>query len=290
MKKPHDQRRDGQRRAERASEAGEKAPPRATHWGEVADWYDGLVGEEGSEYQREVIFPGLLRLLKLEPGMRVLDLACGQGAWARKLAGLGATVTAVDAAAALIDAARRRNAQEKLAITYGVADVTKLLADGKLAAPLEAGGVDAVTIVLAIQNMTPLSPVWQACRLALKPEGRLVVVMMHPSFRVPQGSDWLWEEATGTQPRLVRRYMTSAPVAIEMHPGRAAAGKGSPATTHFHRPLQAYVNTLGNAGLVVDHLDEWVSHKQSQAGPRKAALDAARREFPMFLALRARVG
>src|SRR5271165_6545642 len=35
-------------------------PARATHWGqeEVAEWYDRLVGDEGSEYQQKVIIPG----------------------------------------------------------------------------------------------------------------------------------------------------------------------------------------------------------------------------------------
>ncbi len=266
-----------------------------THWGEVAEWYDTLVGDEGSEYHREVILPGILRMLGIKgeraEGLRVLDLACGQGVLARKLAAMGTRVTGVDAARELIAAAERRNEADRLPIDYVTADATKLLSEGgTLVKPLEAGVFDAVTIVLAIQNITPLSPVWQACRRLLKAEGKLVIVMMHPAFRVPQQSDWWWDEKTQTQPRLVRQYLTSAPITIETHPGKAAHGKGSPATTHFHRPLQAYVNTLANAGLLLDHLEEWASHKTSQAGPRKAALDRARREIPMFMALRARGG
>ncbi len=171
-----------------------------------------------------------------------------------------------------------------------MADVTKLrAAGGGLVAGLSVGAFDAVTVVLAIQNMTPLSPVWQACREVLKPGGVVIVVMMHPCFRVPRQSDWYWEEAGGgVQARLVRQYLTSTPVAIQMHPGLAAYGKDDATTTHFHRPLQAYVNTLGNAGLLIDHIEEWPSHKKSQPGPRQAALDRARKEIPMFLALRAR--
>jgi SAM-dependent methyltransferase len=221
--------------------------------------------------------------------MRVADVACGQGVLARKLAAMGARVTGVDAARELIEAAQRRNAADKLSIEYVTADATKLLAEnGELVEPLEAGAFDAVTIVLAIQNITPLSPVWQACRRMLKAQGKLVVVMMHPCFRIPKRSDWWWDEKTQTQPRVVRQYLTSAPIPIETHPGKAAHGKGSPTTTHFHRPLQAYINTLGSAGLLVDHVEEWASHKTSQTGPRKAALDAARKEIPMFLAVRAR--
>src|SRR5271170_3745670 len=152
--------------------------------------------------------------------------------------------------------------------------------------------MDAVTIVLAIQNMTPLSPIWQACRTVLKPGGKLIVVMMHPCFRVPKQSDWIWEDrgsgGVGEQGRVIKQYLTSSKVEIQTHPGLAAHGKDASATSHFHRPLQAYVNTMGNAGLLIDHVEEWISHKTSQAGPKKAALDRARKEIPMFLALRAK--
>jgi ubiquinone/menaquinone biosynthesis C-methylase UbiE len=273
------------------------APPpqeKPTHWGEVADWYDKLVGDEGSEFHQHVILPGVMRMLggvEKAAGMKVLDLACGQGVLSRKLAQAGCEVIGVDGAPELIDAARKRNETERLSIRYEVADATKLLRDdGALAVDL--GGMDAVTIILAIQNMTPLSPVWQACRAALKPGGHLILVMMHPAFRVPRASDWVWKDAgsggVSEQGRVVYQYLSSSRIEIQTHPGKAAFGKGSPTTPHFHRPLQAYVNTLGNAGLLIDHVEEWVSHKTSEAGPKKGALDRARKEIPMFLAVRAR--
>jgi 2-polyprenyl-3-methyl-5-hydroxy-6-metoxy-1,4-benzoquinol methylase len=265
----------------------------------VADWYDTLVGDEGSEYHREVIVPGILRMLesgrgkgdggsKVE-GVSILDLACGQGVLCRKLAAVGHHVTGIDAAEPLIAAARRRNLTDKLPIDYLVGDATKLRDDaGRFAAGLKTASYDAVTVVLAIQNMTPLSPIWQACRELLKPGGTLIIVMMHPAFRVPKQSDWVWDNATGTQGRVVRQYLSSSQIAIQTHPGRAAHGVDGSSTTHFHRPMQAYVNTLGNAGLLIDHIEEWASHKKSEAGPRQKALDQARKEIPMFLAIRAR--
>ena len=287
------------------------AAPGTTHWDNVADWYDRLVGDEGSEYHQRVVLPGVLRMLGMEThnakrttqneaaqaagatSLRILDLACGQGVLCRQLARHGHQVVGVDAAAGLIEAARSRETTERLGITYAVADATKLGGEegsgaGDHASALLPGSFDAVTIVLAIQNITPLSPVWQGCRALLKPGGSLIVVMMHPCFRVPRGSDWYWEDATRTQSRVVKQYLTSSKVEIEMQPGAAAAGKGSVKTLTFHRPLQAYINTLGNAGLLLDHIKEWASHKQSQAGPKQAELDRALKEIPLFLALRAR--
>src|SRR2546423_12252276 len=96
---------------------------RSTDWGRVAQWYDDLGGDEGSEFQREVIFPGVLRMLALKPGEKVLDLACGQGAFCRLLAEKGVKPTGVDAAIELIRLARERS---EASIEYVVGDARKL--------------------------------------------------------------------------------------------------------------------------------------------------------------------
>lgn len=268
---------------------GRRSP---THWGEVAEWYDRFVGDDGSDFQREVIMPGVSRLLEhrnAQGEYLVLDLGCGQGVLGRFLAREGCRVVGVDAAEPLIAKARQRNKADNLPINYVVADVTRLFEEtGRPRVNVQPNLFDAVTVVLAIQNITPLSAVWQACQRLLKPNGKLIVVMMHPCFRVPQHADWHYDVDAQVQSRLVSKYMSSLDVQIKMHPSYKAQGKKPPVTTHFHRPLQAYINTLGNAGLYVDHMEEWVSPRTDEPGPHKAAKDAARKEIPMFLAIRAR--
>ncbi len=293
-------------------------PPPA-QWGAVADWYDQLVGDEGSEFHQRIILPGIVRMLrparreqaKQEPGLateetslRILDLACGQGVLCRHLAALGHRLVGVDIAEPLVAAARAREAEllsgdgesDEIeeppveipvdAIQYLVADATKLpVGEG----PLIERSFDAVAVVLAVQNFTPLSPVWQAAAKLLVPGGALIIVMMHPCFRIPQHSNWYWDPERHIQSRTVDTYLGSLPVEIQTHPGRAAAGHGSASTTHHHRPLQAYINTLGSAGLLIDHLEEWASHKKSQSGVKQKELDRSRKEIPMFMALRARL-
>jgi SAM-dependent methyltransferase len=247
-------------------------------WQPVAGWYDALVGARGSEYQQEVVIPRTLRLLEAQAGERVLDVACGQGVLCRALAERGVQVTGVDAAPALIEAARRRSDSDRLAIDYRVGDARRL------DEVVDAAAFGAVVCVLAVQNLAPLSPVWEGCWRALEPAGRLVVVMMHPCFRIPRTAQWGWDDRTGRQYRRIEQYLSSTRTEIEIHPG----SNPSQTTPTFHRPLQAYVNTLGSAGLAIDRLEEWTSHKTSPEGPRKRALDESRREIPMFLALRAR--
>lgn len=248
-----------------------KSPP--TDWGGVAEWYDQLVGDEGSEYHRQVIFPGVLRLLALQAGQSVLDVACGQGVFCRVLRSRGAEVTGVDAAGELIKLARQRSDP---AIQYFVGDARELgfLAAGKFA---------AATCILAIQNIDKLPPVFDGVARALAPWGSLVLVMMHPAFRGPKFSSWGWDEAQKAQYRRVDRYLLPRKEPIVTHPGQ----KTGQYTWTFHRPLQSYVKALANAGLLVEALEEWPSHKSSQPGPRAAAENTARKEIPMFLAIRA---
>ncbi len=207
----------------------------------------------------------------LNPPSQILDIAPARawraGAWPSK----AAIVTGIDAAIALIEAAKRRNQTDRLPITYLVGDATKLSEQPDLQ-PI----FDAAMCILAIQNLTPLSPVWQGIKALLKPGSRTGDRSHHPCFRIPKESSWGWDDAAAVQYRRVDQYLTSSKTEIQMHPGAAP----TETTTTFHRPLQAYINTLGNAGLLIDHIDEWTSHKISEAGPKKAAADNPCGKFP----------
>jgi ubiquinone/menaquinone biosynthesis C-methylase UbiE len=244
-----------------------------TDWGSVADWYDQLVGPDGSEYHQRVVLPGTLKLLRLQPSESFLDIACGQGVLCRLAQQQQASVTGIDAAARLIDAARQHGPPN---IRYEVADAARLDFLGE-------SSFDAAACVLAIQNIHPLAPVFDAVARLLKYRGRFVLVMMHPAFRGPKETAWGWDEKTKTQYRRVDRYLLPRKAPIVTHPGQ----KTGQYTWSFHKPLEAYVKALARAGLLIDALEEWTSHKTSDPGPRAAAENTARQEIPMFLAIRA---
>ena len=306
------------------SHQAKPGPP--THWGPVAGWYDQLVGESGSEYHRHVVIPGVLRLLglqvpadtgksKLGPGQpgpqtipaapsaqppsspveaagpreRILDVACGQGVLCRILHQAGAEVTGVDASAELLRIARQRSDP---AVRYVQADARDLAA-------LPADHFSAAVCVLSVQNIHPLPPLFagiarclgpvrgcggDAANHGTPPSPRLIIVMMHPCFRGPKASAWGWDEKAAVQYRRVDRYLIPRKEPIVTHPGSDPKHY----TWSFHRPLQTYVKTLRNAGFLIDNLEEWPSHKTSEPNaPRAAAENLARKEIPMFLALRA---
>ena len=64
--------------------------------------------------------------LKLQPGTRVLDVACGTGNEAIPAARTGAQVTGVDIATNLLQQARERAAAESLAVTFDEGDAEQL--------------------------------------------------------------------------------------------------------------------------------------------------------------------
>src|SRR5919206_3977594 len=76
------------------------------------------------------------------PGRPWLDLACGTRAVAERAAALGAPVTAIDIAPALIETARERAAERGLAIDYRVGDCEQL--------ELRDASFDAVSSTLGI--------------------------------------------------------------------------------------------------------------------------------------------
>lgn len=244
-----------------------------TDWDDVAEWYDHLVGQGGSDYHQEVVLPGILRLLGVGPHEHVLDVACGQGVLCRMLHGKGARVTGVDAAGQLIELAKERSDP---GIEYHVMDARDLSA-------LPAERFQAAACVLAIQNIQPLPPVFEGVARVLGPRGRFAMVMMHPCFRGPHATAWDWDAQRKIQYRRVDRYLLPRKEPIKTHPGSAPGVH----TWTFHRPLQAYVKALRAAGLVVDALEEWPSHRESTSGPRAAAENEARKEIPLFLAIRA---
>ena len=84
--------------------------------------------------------------------------------------------------------------------------------------------------------------------------------------------------------RSIDGYMTESHVSIDMHPGKDS----QETTVSFHRPLQNYVNALGKHKFGVMRMEEWISHRQSQKGPRQLAEDRSRKEIPLFLMIEAR--
>jgi ubiquinone/menaquinone biosynthesis C-methylase UbiE len=259
--------------------ASKSAKPKSTSWEYVAEWYDRLLeGDEAGTYQKELILPNLLRLMDLKKGDQVLDLACGQGFFAREFSKMAGKVIGADASKALITLARERSSSAERG--KGLGDVDWHVAEADKLPFLADGSIDKAAIVLALQNMEDIAGVFRECARVIKPGESLFFVLNHPAFRIPKASSWGWDEKEKLQYRRVERYLSELKVPIDMHPGQKSGGGQ---TLSFHRPLQSYFKALGKAGFGVVGMEEWNSHKKSEPGPRAVAEDRARKEIPLFL-------
>ena len=258
-----------------ASIAAKKAAvvPASTSWGGVAEWYDNYLETNKDSYQEMVIAPNMLRLLDIKKGMRMLDVACGQGFFTRKFAAAGANIVGADISKELTDQAKKRS--PNIAFHASPAHLLPFAKDAS---------VDAVTIILAIQNIENITDVFKEINRVLVPGGRLLMVLNHPLYRVPKRSSWGFDEAAKVQFRRIDGYLSARTAPILMHPGQ----KESEATISYHRSLQDFFKALSKNGFAVSRLEEWISHKKSGAGPRQVAEDTARKEIPLFMMLEAR--
>lgn len=270
----------------------------ATSWEPVAGWYDALVGQQRSDHHERVVIPGVVRLLGDAASGSVLDIGCGQGVLAHELATHGGRVVGVDASESLIEAARARQTP---ACRFVVGDA-RTLDSLDLSLPGEPDGVsnaeqdgtspafDAAAAVLSLMNIDPLAPVLAGCASVLKAGAPLVMVVIHPAFRAPKQTSWGWaidRQGRETQYRRVDAYLSTQRMPITMNPGAVARGD-KPVLTHtFHRPLSVYAQQLRDAGFVIDAIEEWASQRTSEPGLRANEENRARREIPLFLAIRA---
>ena len=220
-------------------------------WNAKAAFWDERMGE-GNAFQRLLVAPATERLLALREGELVLDVACGNGVMARRLAALGARVVACDFSEVFVERARTRTAPElRDRIEYTVADATEeeqLLALGE-------GRFDAAICNMAFMDMAAIEPLLRAARRLLKPEGRFVFCVTHPCFNMPAHRKLVEEE--DRDGRIVVTYSIKVPNYLRPTVEKGAGMPGEPAPHYyFHRSLSDLLSACFGAGFVLDGLDE----------------------------------
>ena len=255
-----------------------KAEP-STSWGSVASWYDDHLEKGGDTYHEKVIYPNLLRIIGNMKGKKVLDLACGQGQFSRLMREQGAHVTGIDLSKELIKIAESHNVSIQ---ETGTHKVTYLQGSADNLSTIKDDTFDVVVCILALQNIENLQKTIEEAKRVLTPSGSFVFVLNHPSFRNPRQSYWGYDEKSSTQFRRVDEYMSESHYKIDMTPGSKTDKKF---TVTFHRPLQVFVKALSKSGFALTRLEEWISHKESEKGPRQKAENKSRKEIPLFMCI-----
>jgi len=191
----------------------------------------------------------LASFLNVQPDSHILDIACGNGLTSRRLAALGAHVTAFDFSANLIEKAKMRLNPDSR-ITYHVMDATnesKLLALGERK-------FDAALSNMALFDMPEIEPLFRALRKLLKPNGVFVFSLMHPAFNNPSTTLMAEEWDDG---EIHTRYAVKVPRYINQFLSSGLALRNQPKPQlYFHRPLKYYMNVAFQNGFALDGFDE----------------------------------
>jgi 2-polyprenyl-3-methyl-5-hydroxy-6-metoxy-1,4-benzoquinol methylase len=256
-------------------------------WDANAEIWDARMGDEGNDFFQILQWPVVTQFLEVESwpqlsfSPRVLDIACGNGLTSRKLAELGADVTAFDFSANLIELARTRPLASE--ISYRVVDA----ADEEALLMLGKGIFDCALCNMALFDIADIEPVFRALPKLLKPGGSFVFSITHPAFnnssnlKVAEEVDYEGTIKT-TYYVKVSRYLTS----YEAH-GIALRGQPKP-QVYFERPLQYYLNLGFQNGFVLDGFSERAFPSETKA-PHPLSWGGQFSEIPPVLVARMRL-
>jgi ubiquinone/menaquinone biosynthesis C-methylase UbiE len=216
-----------------------------SRYDEIADFYNGAVGDD----LEDPVAAALLELLSDPEGLRVLDLACGQGRLTRELARRRASVVGLDISTALLARARAAEGETPLGVTYIEGDATSLTV-------LEGERFEAVTCHFGLSDIDDLRAVTANIGRLLEPDGLFVFSILHPCF--PGWGDDApssWPPGEG--------YFSERWWRAENSGFRGKVGAN-------HRMLSTYLNTLVQQGLAIERITEprpagdWVSTNPSE--------------------------
>ena len=211
------------------------------HWEALADDWDNRMGDNGNDFHQNLIRPATLRLLSPNPNERILDIACGNGIFARFLAEKNVDVVAFDFSPNMIENAKKRFSDTKN-IAFHVADATDYnqlisLAEGRL--------FDKAVSNMAVMGIPDIKPLFKAVYELLKIGGVFVFSALHPCFETPDHC--FTEDGTGLITKNYIKPQNTLQVILADNPKSAV---------HWHRPLQELLGVCFEVGFVLDGFEE----------------------------------
>jgi ubiquinone/menaquinone biosynthesis C-methylase UbiE len=209
----------------------QRAMAGSARYDDFVDVYDRSVGDDVGDPATRAV----LDLLPPCDGLRLLDLACGQGRVARELARRRARVVGIDIADALLRRARTAESLDPLGITY-------LTADAARSDTLSGESFDGVVCNFGLADIDDLDGALATVARVLPDGCWFVFSILHPCF---PGWD---DDAPSTWPPEAGYY------AEGWWRAQSTGYRGTVGANH--RMLSTYLNHLARSGLAVTEVVE----------------------------------
>jgi len=221
-------------------------------WDTKAQFWDERMGAEGNLFQKVLIGPATERLLEVKPDQVVLEIACGNGVFSRRLAHLGAKVVAIDFSKKFLSLAQSRYGNKQEDIKYLLLDAT----DEEQLLTLGVGHFDAGVCNMALMDMSSLGPLASALTKLLKPKSSFVFSIPHPAFNNPAGTKLALEEEDRVG-CVSQVFYVKVSDYLEVPPSQGTGILGEPIPHYyFHRSLSSIFGTFFHRGFILDGLEE----------------------------------
>ena len=202
-------------------------------WETHAGWWQrNFTGGVDPEYEEQIL-PLVDR--HLGAATRALDVGCGEGQVARRVAGHGGAVVGVDPTLGQLATAAARGA----GVRYARAAAEAL--------PFATAAFDAALICLTLEHLDPFEPAVHEVARILEPGGVLCLFLNHPLLQAP-GSGWIDDRILDEQYWRVGPYLPDDVAMEEVAPGVRLP--------FMHRPLSRYINVMADCGLLVERMEE----------------------------------
>jgi len=251
-------------------------------WNLNAAIWDSVMGIEGNVFFRQLQLPYILEYLgwdssKNLEGKKVLDLACGNGILARKLADLGAMVVGIDFSSELIKLAEGHSPLNNK-ISYYVVDLT----NQDEINPFMDGSFDIVICNMALFDISDIEVLAQTLPKIVTLGGIFVFSLTHPAFNNSSTIKMIEEFDQGkliqTYSLKIDKYLT-----IYEQKGIAIHGQKNP-QYYYNRPISYYLKLFFKQGFVLDRFDEPEFIRADSKSPLSWGFNF--REFPPVMLAR----
>lgn len=225
-------------------------------WDDAAEEFAGRFKRDEEFFHKHFINPAFLNLLGDLTGKAVLDVACGEGHFSRKLAEQtkgDVRITGIDASKRLIDIAQKKNESFSRSVRFQVGDASHL--EG-----LSSNSFDVAICNMALMFIKRYEEAIQEVARVLKPHGRFVFSLLHPCFLTP-GSGWILEDSLDKKTRKRIGWKTDNYHLKLVYHG-VMVECDTKETYYFCRTLEDYFRALRRAGFVVEDLREPLPPKE----------------------------